>query len=215
MASLTKINIAGEKTGTVEVNDTFMNFPYNPELVHDCVVAQLANKRQGNASTLTKSEVNLTKKKPFRQKGTGNARAGYFASPVRRGGGIAHGPHPRSYELKINKKQRRIALYGTIAQMMRDGSVSVISDWNFEKPQTKVMAGLKKALESRKLMLVGLPGDEYACLSTRNIENALFVITDRVNVFDLVNATEVVLSEAAYKVLEERFLASQNIKEEK
>ena len=107
MASLTKINFAGEKTGTVEVSEAFMTFPYNPELTHDCVVAQLANKRQGNASTLTKSEVNLTKKKPFRQKGTGNARAGYFASPVRRGGGIAHGPHPRSYELKINKKQSR------------------------------------------------------------------------------------------------------------
>lgn len=213
MASLDKINFAGEKTGTVEVNEALITFPYNPGLVHDCVVAQLANKRQGNASTLTKAEVDLTKKKPFRQKGTGNARAGYFASPVRRGGGIAHGPHPRSYEQKINKKQRRIALYGTIAEMMRNGEVSVVADWNFEKPQTKVMAGLKKGLSSRKLMLVGQPCDQFACLSTRNIENALFVITDRVNVYDLVNSTQVVISEAALKVLEDRFLAGQNIKE--
>lgn len=210
MASLDKINITGEKTGSCEISDELQNFPCSEHLVHASILAQLANRRQGTACTKTKGEVNGTGSKPWRQKGTGRARAGYASSPIWRGGGVVFGPKPRSYNQKTNRKSRRKAMYGVIASKIRDGRVRAIEDWNMEAPKTKTFVGLKDTLAVRKLLCIGMVDNRNAYLSARNIVNVQFLDIDSINVYDLVNATDLVISESALKVIEERF---QSIKQ--
>ena len=205
MASVDKINLAGETIGKHEIPEDMSAFSCADGLIHSCIVAHLANRRQGTASTLTKAEVRKSGKKPWRQKGTGQARAGYISSPIWRGGGVAFGPKPRSYHQKVNRKSRRKALLGILAGKLRDKKVRVIDAWAMETPRTKTIAGLKTTLAARKLVCVGTLDDRNAYLSARNATNTLFLDVDSLNVYDLLNATQVVISEAALSVVEERF----------
>lgn len=205
MASLEKINLAGEKIGTCDIADELHSYPCSDVLVHACVVAHLANRRQGTASTKTKAEVKHTGSKPWRQKGTGRARAGYTSSPIWRGGGVVFGPKPRSYHQKVNRKMRRKALFGVIAAKMRDGKVRVIDEWTMDVPRTKTIAALKNTLNIRKMLCIGTLENRNAYLSARNLNNVLFLDVDSINIYDLANATELVVSEAALNVIEERF----------
>jgi len=207
MASLDKINISGETIGSCEVSEELQSYPCNEGLVHASVLAQLANRRQGTACTKTKGEVKCTGSKPWRQKGTGRARAGYASSPIWRGGGVVFGPKPRSYTQKTNRKSRRKAMFGVIASKIRDGRVRVIGDWTMEAPKCKTFVGLKSSLEVRKMLCIGQVEDRNAYLSSRNITNVQFLDIDSINVYDLVNSTDLVISEAALKVIEERFLS--------
>ena len=205
MASLDKINILGEKIGSCEIPEDLQSFPCSEHLVHASILAQLANRRQGTACTKTKGEVKCSGAKPWRQKGTGRARAGYASSPIWRGGGVVFGPKPRSYAQKTNRKSRRKAMFGVIASKIRDGRVRAIEDWAIDAPKTKIFVGLKETLEVRKLLCIGLVENKNAYLSARNITNVQFLDIDSINVYDLVNATDLVISEAALKVIEERF----------
>lgn len=204
MAMLTKINIAGEKIGEIEAPELLSSAEYKPELAHAVYVAIMAAKRGGNASTLTKGEVKATGAKPWRQKGTGRARAGYKASPVWRGGGVVFGPKPRSYRKKINKRDKRTAFYGLLAEIIRENKLSVIENWDLENPKTKTIAALKNKLESRKLLCVGDPKDINARLSARNVPQTSFIDAGSLNVIDLADCTEVVISEAGLKLLASR-----------
>ena len=204
MAMLTKINIAGEKIGEVEAPEQLCAAPYKPELAHAVYVAIMAARRGGNASTLTKGEVKATGAKPWRQKGTGRARAGYKASPVWRGGGVVFGPKPRSYRKKVNKRDKRAAFYGLLAEIIRENKLSVIESWDLEAPKTKTIAALKNKLESRKLLCVGNPKDINARLSARNVPETLFVDAGSLNVIDLADCTEIIISEEGLSLLASR-----------
>ncbi len=208
MATIDKINLAGESVGQVEVDDKLAEFKCAENLVHACVVAYLAAKRGGNASTLTKGEVTATGAKPWRQKGTGRARAGYRSSPIWRGGGVAFGPKPHSYDKKVNKKVKRKAFYGSFADRIREGKVRIIDNWDIDKPKTKVISDLKKNLSARKLFCIGINENLNAALSARNIPDVNFADVGSVNVYEFVNNSDIVISEAAWKILLGRFNAA-------
>ena len=205
MAKIDKINLTGESVGQIEVDNKLAEFKCAENLVHACVVAYLASQRGGNASTLTKGEVKATGAKPWRQKGTGRARAGYRSSPIWRGGGVAFGPKPHSYDKKVNKKVKRKAFYGSLADRIREGKVRIIDNWDIDKPQTKIISGLKKNLSVRKLLCIGINNDLNAALSARNIPDVYFADVGSVNVYELVNNSDIIISEAAWNVLWERF----------
>ncbi|RLD10758.1 MAG: 50S ribosomal protein L4 [Chlamydiae bacterium] len=204
MAILTKINIAGENIGEVEVAESLCSATYKPELAHAVYVAIMASQRSGNACTKTKGEVKASGSKPWRQKGTGRARAGYKASPVWRGGGVVFGPKPRSYDKKVNKRDKKAAFYGILAEIIRENKISVIENWDLEVPKTKVIAALKDKLGSRKLLCIGEVKDISARLSARNVPATTFVEAGSLNVIDLADSTEVIISESGLKLLESR-----------
>ena len=205
MATIDKINIAGETIGQVEVIDKLAEFECSENLVHACIVSYLAAQRGGNASTLTKGEVKGTGAKPWNQKGTGRARAGYKGSPVWRSGGVAFGPKPHGYDKKVNKKVKRKAFYGCLADRIREGKVRIIENWDMDKPKTKIVADLKKSISARKLFCIGINNNLNATVSARNIPNVNFVDIGSVNVYEFVNNSDIIISAAAWNILLERF----------
>jgi len=207
MATLTKINLSGESVGEVELSDALAAYPCNAELAHACVVAQLASRRSGTASTLTKGEVKGSGAKPWRQKGTGRARAGYRSSPIWRGGGVVFGPKPRSYGKRVSKRNRRTAFFGVLADKVRQGQVRVIDGWEMEAPRTKTIVALKNALDTGKLLCVCAADSRNACLSARNVPDVSFMEVGSVSIHDILYHTDLLISEPALRILEKRFKA--------
>ena len=176
------------------------------DLIHRAVVRQLANARQGTASTLTRSEVRGGGRKPYKQKGTGRARQGSIRTPLRPGGGIVFGPKPRSYELDMNRKERRLAL--RTALMSRSADMVVVKAFGdkLEKPKTKEVV---EALErwgipaGTKVLMILAEISESVCLSVRNLPELKLIAADQLNVFDLLNAKKLVVSEEAIVKIQE------------
>ena len=176
------------------------------DLIHRAVVRQLANARQGTASTLTRSEVRGGGRKPYKQKGTGRARQGSIRTPLRPGGGIVFGPKPRSYELDMNRKERRLAL--RTALMSRSADMVVVKAFGdkLEKPKTKEVV---EALErwgipaGTKVLMILAEISESVRLSVRNLPELKLIAADQLNVFDLLNAKKLVVSEEAIVKIQE------------
>jgi len=208
MATITKINISGEEIGSVEVPDALADYPCNNALVHACVVAHLATRRQGTASTKTKGEVKMSGQKPFPQKGTGRARAGYMSSPLRPGGGVVFGPKPRSYAQKIDRASRRAAFFGLLAERVRAGTVTIVDSWAMEAPKTKAVAAIKQKLGHRKLLCIGGGDSLNACLSARNIPDVTFLPVGGTGLYDLVSHQGMLISADAWAQLQGRFEAA-------
>ena len=176
------------------------------DLLHRAVVRQLANARQGTASTLTRAEVAGGGRKPYKQKGTGRARQGSIRTPLRPGGGVVFGPKPRSYELGMNRKERRLAL--RTALMSRSADITVVKGFGtgLDTPKTKeVTAALSRfGIEAGAKVLVVLDGaSEAVKLSVRNLEKVKLIAADQLNVFDLLNANKLVVSEEALAKIQE------------
>ena len=176
------------------------------DIVHRAVVRQLANARQGTASTLTRAAVRGGGRKPYKQKGTGRARQGSIRTPLRPGGGVVFGPKPRSYELGMNRKERRLAL--RTALMSRGEDLVVVKSFTdqFEKPKTReVVAALGRwgIPEGTKVLMVLAHVSEAVKLSVRNLPNLKLIPADQLNVFDLLNAKKLVLSEDALVKIQE------------
>ncbi|MFN5118854.1 MAG: 50S ribosomal protein L4 [Cyanobacteriota bacterium] len=176
------------------------------DLLHRAVVRQLANARQGTASTLTRAEVAGGGRKPYKQKGTGRARQGSIRTPLRPGGGVVFGPKPRSYELGMNRKERRLAL--RTALMSRSADITVVKGFGtgMDTPKTKeVTAALTRfGIEAGAKVLVVLDGaSEAVKLSVRNLEKVKLIAADQLNVFDLLNANKLVVSEEALAKIQE------------
>jgi large subunit ribosomal protein L4 len=205
MASITKINLNGEEIGSVDVPEALAEYPSNAALVHACVLAHLAARRQGTASAKTKSEVNKTGSKPFPQKGTGRARGGRMASPLRTGGAVAFGPRPRSYRQKIDRASRRAAFFSVLADRVREGTLRIVDSWDMDAPRTKALAGMQKNLGQAKLLCIGGGDTLNACLSARNIPDMTFLPVGSIGLYDLVCHRGVVISADAWAQLEERF----------
>jgi large subunit ribosomal protein L4 len=200
----TKAPVLG-KQSKEDLPEAVFGEPFHESLVHDAVRADLAARRRGTASTLTRAEVRMTTAKAWRQKGLGRARAGPLSVPHRRGGGVAFGPKPRRHTLKVNRKARRRALRAALSVHAARGSVAVLDGAAFKEPATKQAA---KALESwgaARPTLVALGEDELAAAkSFRNIERVSVVPADAVGVADVVGAASLVLSRAALEDLTRR-----------
>jgi len=205
---MSKVNIiskTNEKVKEIKLNDNIFNIEPNDAVLHNAIVKAQAGKRQGTHSTKTRSEVSGGGRKPWRQKGTGNARQGSIRATQWRGGGIVFGPKPRDYSKKMNKKERRLALKSALSYKVIDKELLVIEDIKFETNKTKEMITLLDNLKltNNKILLVINELDDNICLSCRNLANVKIVLPSEVNSFDVVASDNLVITESALKTLEE------------
>jgi large subunit ribosomal protein L4 len=196
-------NLAGEETRQIEVSDAVFGTPFNEAVVHQVMVAQRANARQGTSSTKTRGHVAGSTGKLYRQKGTGYARAGSKKSPLRRGGGITFGPHPRSYRQSIPKKMRRLALRCVLSAKTGDSELKVLEEFDFTEPKTKKMAAALAALNtgSSVLIVTEVP-DENVIKSARNIQKTKTMPASIINVVDILSHKTVLMTESAVRLAE-------------
>ncbi len=205
MPSVKVYKQTGEAAGSIKLDDTVFGAEKNIALVHQVVVAQLANKRQGTKSTLTRSEVAGGGRKPWRQKGTGNARQGSIRAPQWKHGGVVFAPKPRDFSQKINKKMKEAAFRSAISSKVADDQLKVVDELKIGG-KTKEMAAVVEALKLEKRTLFVLTeGDELAVRAASNLEKVETVKAELVSVLDLMNYTNVVLTKAAVKQIEEAY----------
>ena len=211
MPVLNIYKLDGSQAGTVEVNNEIFGIEPNKHVMHEVLVAELAEARQGSASTKTRAEVRGGGRKPFRQKGTGRARQGSTRAPHMVGGGVVHGPKPRNYAKKVNKKVRRLALRSALAQKISEGNVIVLDDFSLETPKTKTFVEFAKTLNfngAKQLYITNddtdtVDRDYFLYLSTRNIEKVAAINTRDLSVYWLIKQDKVVLTKEALATIEE------------
>lgn len=196
----------GSSAGTVDLPKSLFEAEINEFAVHEVVVAYLANQRQGTVNTKERSDVAGGGKKPWKQKGTGRARAGTIRSPLWRGGGTVFGPHPREHRVKVNKKVKRVALKSSLSSRAQSGDVLVIKSLAFDAPKTKTFAGVLKNMDAypRKKTLVVLDkATEATVKSARNVAGVRLTAADKVNTYDVVWADKIVVTSDALRRMEE------------
>ena len=194
----------GKNVGSVELADALFAAPVNAAVLHQVVTAQLAGRRTGTADTKTRGEVRGGGKKPYRQKGTGRARQGTRTAPHYRGGGAVFGPHPRSYEQRLPRKMKRLALRGALTAKLGDEAIKVIDAFALDAIKTRDLAAVLGALEARGRILVVAPGrDERLELSARNLPTVEIILADSLNVVDLLKADIVLIEQPALARMEE------------
>ena len=205
MSKLELLNVNGEKVKDIKLNDNVFGIEPNDTALHDAVVLSMANARQGTHSTKTRSEVSGGGRKPWRQKGTGNARQGSIRAVQWRKGGIAFGPKPRDYSKKQNKKVRRLALKSALSYKAKDNEIVILEDIKFETNKTKEMVNLLEKLDiaNYKILLVVDELLDNVCLAARNLGYVKIVLPSEVNTYDVLNADRMVFTEKALKQLEE------------
>ena len=205
MSKLEMKNLNGENVKEIKLNDNVFGIEPNDVVLHDAIVLAMANTRQGTHSTKTRAEVSGGGRKPWRQKGTGNARQGSIRATQWRKGGIAFGPKPRDYSKKQNRKERRLALKSALAYLVKDNALVVVDNIKLETNKTKEMVKMldKLGLAYNKVLLVVDELDDNVCLSSRNLGNVLVVLPSEVNTYDVVNCDNMVITEKALKALEE------------
>ena len=205
MSKLELLNVNGEKVKDIKLKDNIFGIEPNDTVLHDALVLYLASERQGTHSTKTRAEVSGGGRKPWRQKGTGNARQGSTRATQFRKGGIAFGPKPRDYSKKQNRKERRLALLSALSYKAKDKELVVLENLKFKTNKTKEMLNVLDKLEltNSKVLLVVDELNENVCLSTRNLGNVKVVLPTELNVYDIVNSDKMVLTEASLKKIEE------------
>jgi large subunit ribosomal protein L4 len=202
------VKYIGGGSGSLELDDAVFGENFHRSLVHEAARAELAARRQGSASTKTRAEIAMTGAKAWRQKGTGRARVGALSAPQRTGGGVAFGPKPRSYTLKVNRKAVRRALRAALSVHAERGSIAAVDPSTFETPSTKAAAAALAGLDGEGSTLVVLAqGEETCAKSFRNIADVLVLDADDVGVADVIGAARVVVSEAALARLTEKAVA--------
>lgn len=206
MAKINIVNLNGEKVKERNLKDNVWGITPNDAVLHNAIVLNMANSRQASASTKTRSEVSGGGRKPWRQKGTGNARQGSIRATQWRGGGIVFGPNPnKNYTKKMNKKERKLALKSALAYKVIDKELIVVDEIKFATSKTKEMVNLltKFDIEVNKVLVVVSELTENVCLAARNLANVKVVTFDEVNAFDLVSADNMLIEVSALDKLEE------------
>jgi large subunit ribosomal protein L4 len=197
-------NLAGEVVGNIEISDTVFAVPFNQGVVHQAVLRQQANARQGTASTKTRGTVSGSTRKLYRQKGTGNARAGSRKSPTRKGGGIVFGPHPRDYRQSMPKKMRQLALRCALSAKVNDGELKVLEALKLDEPKTKQMTSVLDALKiEHSALLVTSQPETNVILSARNIPGIKTLPANLLNVVDILSHKALIMEVAAVRKAEE------------
>jgi len=204
MAKLDIINLKGEKTSDIKLNDSIFNIEGNLVVLKKAIDLQMASLRQGTHKTKTRSEVSGGGRKPYRQKGTGNARQGTIRAPHYVGGGVVFGVTPRSYTFKMNKKERQLALKTALTEKAKNKNLVVVDFLNVESLKTKDVKNLMENLKLAGKVLFVASGDaENLYLATRNLGYALVITMDEINCYDLVNADTVVMDAETINHIEE------------
>ena len=204
MPSIKVYKMDGTEAGTLKLSDKIFGAEYREELIHQAVVTRLANDRQGTKSTLTRTEVRGGGRKPWRQKGTGNARQGSIRAPQWIKGGVVFAPKSRDFSKDMNKKARVAALLSALSKKVADGEVVVIDKLAVKEGKTKEMAAFQKALNLDKSAVVYMDSaDEKVILAARNLENLYTLPVEQLSVYEVVANAKVVLTKAAVKKIEE------------
>ena len=199
------LSLKGEKVKDIKLEDNIFDIKPNDAVIKDAVVAAMAGARQGTAKTKTRSEVSGGGRKPFRQKGTGNARQGSIRATQFRHGGIVFGPTPRDYSKKMNKKEKRLALKSALSYKVIDKELVVVDAIKFETNKTKEMVNLLEGLKltNNKVLVVVNELTDNVCLAARNLANVKIVLPSEVNTFDVVSCDNMLITEEALNTLEE------------
>jgi large subunit ribosomal protein L4 len=208
MPETTLYDRSGTDVGRVELPETLFAAEVNAAVIHQVVVAQLAGRRLGTHDTKTRGEVRGGGKKPYRQKGTGRARQGSRTAPHYSGGGAVFGPHPRSYEQRLPRKMKRLALRGALTAKLADGAIKVVDDLGPDAFRTRDLVASLAALgggdgHGRRILLVAPSRDEQLELSARNLPRVEVLLADSLNVVDLLNADLVLIEQPAIARMEE------------
>ena len=203
MANVSVYNIEGNEVGTIDLNDAVFGVEVNEHLVHMAVVNQLANNRQGTQKAKTRSEVSGGGRKPWRQKGTGHARQGSTRSPQWTGGGVVFAPTPRDYSVKMNKKERRLALKSALTSRVQENKLIVLDELKLDEVKTKAMQNVLNNLNVSKAMVVLADNDANVVLSARNIPDVITALPNTINVYDVLKYNTVILTKASAAAIEE------------
>lgn len=201
---LTVKDSKGNSQGELEVKFPLVEGGKGTQAVHDVVVAYQAAQRMGTASTKTMGEVAGTGKKPWRQKGTGRARAGSFQSPLWRGGGVVFGPKPRDFGKKVSRKTKALALRKALSERLRAGDVVVVEDLKIDGPKTKAFVGLLSALDLKGSALFVAPADRNLALASRNLRRVALTTSESLNTYDVLRPDKLVFTRSAFEQVEAR-----------
>ncbi|MDR2523629.1 MAG: 50S ribosomal protein L4 [Synergistaceae bacterium] len=203
MPTIKIVDFSGESAGEMTLSDAVFGERLHVPAMHQVVVAHLANCRQGTHSAKTRGEVSGGGKKPWKQKHTGRARQGSTRSPIWIHGGVAHGPKPRDYHQKVNKKVRRLAMLSALSMKVRDEQFTVVKGFELDKPSTKAMKGFMDAICAEKALVVYHTANENVTRSVRNIPNARILNVASINVYDLLNSKTLIVTPEVVARLEE------------
>nr|WP_330387184.1 50S ribosomal protein L4 [Acidaminobacter hydrogenoformans] len=196
--------MSGEKVGEIQLNDSIFGAEVNKQVLHQVVVNYLANQRQGTQSAKTRAEVRGGGRKPFRQKGTGNARQGTIRAPHYVGGGVVFAPKPRDYSYVLPKKIKRLALKSALSSKVQNGEMVVLEDLAFEAPKTKAMLNvLKNVNAGKKALIVTLDKNDNVVFSANNIPGVKTSFIGQLNVYEILNHNSFIITKAAVEKLEE------------
>jgi large subunit ribosomal protein L4 len=207
MAVADVFDIEKKKVAEVELSDAVFGAEVNEAVVYDVVRMQMAVRRSGTSSTKTRSDVRGGGKKPWRQKGTGRARAGTTRSPIWRGGGIVFGPHPRDYSFSVPKKVRKKALISVLSMKLKEDKMLILKDFPMEKISTKAFKSVVDLFGFKKVLFVLDQENEYLLKSSRNIRNIKMIRSEGINVYDVLNYEHLVLLEPSVKKIEGALLS--------
>ena len=204
MAAVEVLNSTGAKVSEVELPDEIFSIPVKTSVLHEVVRSQLVSKRVGTAASKTRGMISGSTKKLFRQKGTGNARAGSVKSPLRKGGGVIFGPSPRSYEIKVPKKVRKLALKMALSAKVSDSQLFVIDTLELEEIKTKALANVLSALKLDDLLIVSDADDTKLAFSSRNIPDVKVIKTEGLNVYDILKFKNLLLVQSSIENIKGR-----------
>lgn len=203
MANVSVYNMEGKEVGTLELSDAVFGVDVNEHLVHMAVVSQLANKRQGTQKAKTRAEVSGGGRKPWKQKGTGHARQGSTRSPQWTGGGVVFAPTPRDYTIRLNKKEKRLALKSALSSRVSENKFIIVDELKFDEIKTKKFQAVLSNLKVSKALVVVGDDSTNAVLSARNIATIKTAFVNTINVYDILKYNTVVATKTAVAAIEE------------
>ena len=203
MANVSVLNMEGKEVGSMELNDAVFGVEINEHLVHQAVVLQLANNRQGTQKAKTRSEVSGGGRKPWRQKGTGHARQGSTRSPQRTGGGVVFAPKPRDYSIKLNKKERRLAIKSALTTKVNESKLIVLDSFELDEIKTKKFVAVMNNLKAEKALVVLNEKNDNVIKSANNVPTVKTALTNTINVYDILKYDTLVLTQDAVATIQE------------
>ena len=207
-------NLKGKKTGKITVSDYVFGETVNETVVHQTLLMQLANRRQGTADTQTRSDVKRSTKKVYAQKHTGRARRGSMTSPLLKGGSVVFGPHPRSYRQEMPKKMRRLALRSVLSGKARDGEIKVLDKLEIKEPKTRLMMEILDSVGVESTAIIGVAvGNDYITVASSNLPGIKTTMVSLLNVADLLSYKMLVLDVNAVRRIEELWDRKGSVKE--
>ena len=205
MATSSVYNLNGEKTSDYDLNDDIFNIVVNTNCIYEAVMAHLRNRRVSVAAVKNRSEIKGSGRKPWRQKGTGRARAGTRKSPIWVGGGVTFGPQPRDFKYKLTKKKKRKAIKSALSDKLKNDNLILLEEGSLEEPKTKVIKKFldKMKFDNKKVLFIISSKDETLRKSIRNIKKAYVINSDNINTYDIVNSNQLIIQKDLISRIEE------------